>query len=49
MEGVRTDMNKKVVGACLKMVGKVDRHSVAQVRSLMFALLERYTQALIIR
>ena len=49
MEGVRTELNKKVLNACLKMASKVDRHSINQVRELMFGLLEIYSQNLISR
>jgi len=45
--GFKTKMNRLVVNCCAKLVDKVAKHSVIQVRELLFSVLEGFTQALI--
>jgi hypothetical protein len=43
----KTKLNRLVINCCSKLLTKIAKHSVFQVRELLFSLLEGFTQALI--
>ncbi len=43
---MKTTLNKPVFQCCMGLIKKIGKHSVSQVRELLFGLLEQFTTSL---